>query len=440
VATLVERAEALGYGPLIAETLVVQASADGEIGNFEAAMENNELAFEAALASRHDPQAFQAAVAMVFLYGVHRHEPKQGLRWASRAEALRRRLGDDPRLRIQLQTNRANLHANTGDDAEAQGAYDEALALAHELGDELLVARITNNLGAFHAVQHRPREAKQHFEATVEHYAAVFGPEHPETIRTRANLGIVTVMSGRFREGREILEGVLVVQQAALEPDHPELLVTIEGLASAYARVGELDRAEAMRRQVLESRIRTHGPHGPATWIARSNLAGVLVHAGRNAEGYEMALELLAEIDATEGVDLRKRLLALEILTATTQALDRPRESLGYVEQVLALCKTVGCRGVLEANVRITEGEAKLALGDRVGARSSFEAVLELPRSSSDPSAYPRAVLRLVRLMIDEDREAAIALARRAVVEVVTEDVSTRKVVLELEDWLRENG
>src|SRR4029079_9311281 len=126
------------------------AAADSDVGELERSAERYELGFEAALASRHDLAALSAAVAMIYLYGVVRRESKQGLRWASRADALQHRVGGNLRLGLQLLTNRASTYSMGGDEARARASYDEALALAREAGDEMYVATIINNLGALY--------------------------------------------------------------------------------------------------------------------------------------------------------------------------------------------------------------------------------------------------------------------------------------------------
>jgi tetratricopeptide (TPR) repeat protein len=437
---LAERAEGLGYGALLAEVQHVRSNIASGRGDYDQAIELANLAFETALASRHDPKAAEVAADLVFLHGVNRRERAEADAWGRRAEALSQRLGNDPRQRVQLLSNWASALAVAGDDEQAGARYGEALELARGLYAQYNLAVLLNNVGAFHAEHRRLDEAHERLAEADEIQVALFGPDHPNTLRTRVNLGVVATMAGRHAEGRARLEAVLERQEASLGPDHPELANTLEGLASALVRAGELAAAEGMRRRVLELRLRAYGPGSLPVLTAKSNLAGMLIVADHHAEAYELSVEMLRELEATKGADARARMNVLSNLAMAALGLARPRESLDRAEEGLALCRELGCLAADELGLLLSVGRAKLALDDRAGARVTFETVLARPQSPFHAWIPVHARYGLVQTMLADDREAALALARRAIAEADADDAQTRSVVRKLEALLREHG
>jgi tetratricopeptide (TPR) repeat protein/predicted Ser/Thr protein kinase len=437
---LAERAEALAYAPLLAEVSSLRADFASEQGDFDGAVALDELAFETALASRHDLGAFRAATDMAFLHGVRRREPEEAHRWARRAEAMRQRMGSNARHRMQLLSNWAAVYALAGDDEHAQALYEEALALVRELDEPLGLATVLNNVGAFHAEARRLEQAKPYLEEAVLRQEELLGPDHPSTLRTRTNLGVIAMMAGRNAEGRALLEAVLPRQEAALGPDHPEIAVTLEGLSSALLRAGELDAAEAMRRRVLEIRLKSHGPRSRPVLAAKANVSGFLVVAGRHAEAYAMATELLRELDLAGDADPRVRVQILEILAMSALSIERAEDGLRHAEEALAVCRASTCLEANELGLLQVLGRAKLDLGDRAGARASFEEVLRRPRPAFHPWIATQARFGLARATLEEDREAALAIARRAIAEAAVDDAETQATVRDIEAWLREHS
>jgi tetratricopeptide (TPR) repeat protein len=247
--------------------------------------------------------------------------------------------------------------------------------------------------GAFHGERGRLDRAVPYLEESAALDGELLGPGHPNVLRTRSNLGSVMVMLGNFHEGRVMLESVLPRQQAAVGPDHPDVAVTLDGLAVALAREGDFDAAEAARRRIIEIRERTAGPRSTPAWLARANLGNLLLRADRPAEAYDLMVELLGEMQDANDVGPQVRLQALQVLAVAANAIDRPHEAL-------------------------------------LGPASSTPA----------PLGRGRAGFSLAKLMIDEDREAALAVARRALTDAVSEGTSSSVLVREIEAWLRDRG
>jgi tetratricopeptide (TPR) repeat protein len=434
VTGLAERAHALGYAPLEAELLDIQADVASARGDYDRAVDLANEAFETALASRHDIAAFTVATGLLFLHGVERREPAEAHRWAHRAEALAKRLGDGPRLRMQLLSNWASAYAQAGDYEEARARYEEALAIVRELDEPLNLATLLNNMGAFLAQAGRQDEAVGYLEEAAERQRALLGAEHPTVLRTEVNLGIVSVMSGRHAAGRDVLEALLPHQEAALGPSHPEVANTLEALAIALARTGPSVRSEGLRRRVLEARRQRFEPTSQPVRAALLGLMEQRLLARGFEEAHALATEALGLMTGSKDVPPQDRVRALVGLGWALRGLGRAAEAEAPLAEARALCEASACKH--EADVLTIVGDVELALGHAASAREAFERALVL--RPEGPDAAP-ARFGLARVVAADDRAGAQAQARQALAQTEG-DARFEALAREIEAWLREQG
>jgi hypothetical protein len=67
----------------------------------------------------------------------------------------------------------------------------------------------------------------------------VSGPEHPETLTTRANLAHWTGEAGDAAGARDQHAALLPIQERVLGPDHPDTLAVRADLAHWIAQAGD---------------------------------------------------------------------------------------------------------------------------------------------------------------------------------------------------------
>ncbi|MCA9704601.1 MAG: serine/threonine protein kinase [Myxococcales bacterium] len=458
---LAVRGETLGYEPLVAELLEAQSSRAQDEGDLEQAVALGNRAFEAALGCRHDHLAFEVATDLLFWYGVDRREPEAAHRWGRLAQALQRRLGTEPKRELQLLSNLASVHAIYGEDDRARALYDEALALVRRLDAPIPLATVLNNIGSYHAERGRLVLARDYLEEAARLNDELLGPDHPSSLRTRANLGIIAVIDGRPEDGLHALERLLPRQEAVVGPESPDVSRTLESMASALARLGRYEDALAMRRRVLDIRRAAYGPRGRPTLAAQVNLASTMISAGR----YEDALALLdamgPDVDALSEqevslrvdrhVNLSEALTGLGLGSAADgpdadadpdpdpDALARAHD---HAQQALALCeRSERCSPPKQAEVRLNVGWTALRDHDRAAARAIFESLMGQPPSSVPLWVMIDASRGLASTMLDDDREGALALARRTLSELDLDmdrsDRSDRTALARLEELRR---
>ncbi|MEM9463287.1 MAG: serine/threonine-protein kinase [Myxococcota bacterium] len=446
---LVGRVQALEYPPLTTEMLVQRAERASALNNLEEAIELSNLAFETALSCRYDTMAFDAAVDLLFLHGIDRADPKTGHRWARRAEALLTRTGGDIRRRISLLNSWASVHTVAGEVAQAQARYDEALALVRQIDDPMNVATVLNNIGAFHAKQHRMLIAQDYLEEAAHLYETVLGPDHPSVLRNRSNLGVIAAFDHRGAQALEILEDVLPRLEAIHGTSSREIATTLEAMAMALTQLGQFERALALRHQVIEMQRVLVGPAERPSLQARLNLGSTYAWARQYSTAHRVLSELQQDIDAQSGVDVSLQVELSTYLARTQLGLGRSapdgkddkdafERSRSLLTEALARCRAHDeCSGRRETFIINILGWSLFWLGDHSGARQNFEEVTRRNDPALPAGVRLDAQFGLARIAVEDDPDAARARARQLLIEARTQpDLTSRALVEDIEQWL----
>jgi tetratricopeptide (TPR) repeat protein len=205
--TVVERAEKIGYCPLLAEALAI--AGDGKYPDLTAARATLERAIDTGEACGADRVVVRASAQIVFMYGV------RDWRLAERAAGLARagleRIGGDLRLEGWL----------------------------------------ANNLGGLRYRQNRHSEALRELERALRIKKANYGEEHIDVAMTESNRSVVLAKLGRLPEALAISDHVLRVYGEWLSPSSFWLAETMENHASILRRLGRLDEADEYANKVL---------------------------------------------------------------------------------------------------------------------------------------------------------------------------------------------
>src|SRR5262249_30603679 len=127
-ATVVEEARQVGYGPILAEVLLVKALLQHEAGKADLSPGTFEEAVWTAELARHDEVAAGAASCLTFVTGYTQQRFDVAEIWARHSETLLRRMGGHDQLWGWHFNNRAGLREQQGRLAEA--IEDTRLAIA----------------------------------------------------------------------------------------------------------------------------------------------------------------------------------------------------------------------------------------------------------------------------------------------------------------------
>ncbi|MFD6822747.1 FxSxx-COOH system tetratricopeptide repeat protein [Streptomyces sp. NPDC060085] len=118
------------------------------------------------------------------------------------------------------------------------------------------------------------------------------GPDHPDTLATRANLAHWRGEAGDITGAATAFEELLHDQLPIQGPDHPDTLATRANLAHWRGEAGDVTGAATAFEELLHDQLRIQGCDHPDTLMARHNLADWRGEAG-DATGAATAFEEL---------------------------------------------------------------------------------------------------------------------------------------------------
>jgi len=308
---LVAEARALGYQPLVAETLAIMGNLELKAWNVREAEETLQEAFWVADASRDDELRAEAATNLVWVTGYLKSNYDEGMRWAKAADAILQSIGGHERLQAWLLNDRGGIYHLQGKVDEAVRAHEEAILLKEKaLGPEHPdVGLSEGNLGIALQDLGRNQEALAHEDRAIAILQAGYGAEHPEVAVQLSNRGETLNALGRFREARESFERARIIWERELGLDNRSVAYALTGIGESYLGEGDpvsalaaLERAYKIREaQETEPsrRAATRFALGRALWESnRDRRRGrALAAAARDAYAESSAKQKLAEVD-----------------------------------------------------------------------------------------------------------------------------------------------
>ncbi len=258
------------------------------------------------------------------------------------ALAIRKRqLGpDDPDLALSLNNLGASLTA-AGSYAEARALLERALSIRQKVyGDahplvgftQLELASLLESVRDLDASEVLARKALAIFRNTLDE-------GHRKTTDTLNLLAIIRMDQRAYDDAVALFGDVARRQQASLGADHLDTLVAEENLAHSLYYAGQLDRAEALQRD-LRSKFRSDDGTG-SNVMNLQNLASTLSQQKRAAEALPIVRESLDIQRQLTGERSRPYALALrEVAVAEQRTGDAAsaeahfRASVELVEQI----------------------------------------------------------------------------------------------------------
>lgn len=230
----------------------------------------------------------------------------------------RRRFGGKHADMVQNLTALANILAANQNDVDAESRYLEAIALGRE----------------------------------------VFGPDHPDVVSPQTNLLTLYIRNNRLAEAEVLAYQVHDAELRIFGPDNPRILCHEQTLGEIRERIPDLPGAEAHYRAALADAARLNAERSTTACIVRSNLAILLVDAGRYDEAQALLEEQVQNADADSAL--------------TKWCVFHAKSLLGEIRMA---------RGQLaEAELLLKEGAAGLRTTSLVAPRRRRRAIEQLAR------------------------------------------------------------
>ncbi|MEO8741216.1 MAG: tetratricopeptide repeat protein [Casimicrobiaceae bacterium] len=291
------------------------------------------------------------------------------------ALALARELGDRNQEGSIL-LNLGYVQRERGQMDEAHALLEAALAIRRDTGDRRSEGTVLGHLGTLHRDQGRMDEAQARYQAALAIHREV-GNRRSEGI-VLDNLGMLHLEQGRMDEARAHFEAAIVIHREV--GNRRSEGIVLGNLSTLHREQGRMEEA----REHFEAAIAIHREVGNrrSEGIVLGNLGHIHLTQGRVDEGqahYNNALAIHREVGnrRSEGVVLGN-------LANLYRDHGRIDEAEAHYRDALAIHREVGNRSV-ESYVIGDWGELHLRQGRLGEARANYEAALAIACDVGNP-------------------------------------------------------
>ncbi|MCA9655156.1 MAG: serine/threonine protein kinase, partial [Myxococcales bacterium] len=440
-----ERAEALGYEPLLAEATLERGFARLRLGELDDAEHDLREAYASATRLDHPLVAGRAVAALVVLAGQLRSEHERGLQWGTTALALVQGPAAEPGAEARTLDAIGTVMAEKGELDRALEHHQRALALRERDGaDELDLADSYLNIGIVQLEQGAVEEASGSFRRSAQLVERMLGPRHPTLAASLTNLGIALRRQGQPELALEQLRRAASIWEDAVGPDHLDTALVLNNIGLVLTELGRLDEALDHHRRAEAVFVRMLGPRHPNVAASLDNIG--LIHTLRGEyeqaiASHQRALEIREEAFGPRHYAVGQ--LLLDLATALSAA-GREQEARSSLQRACSILEeALGPEHSSLAQCLGALAEVELALGDAASARGHAERALAI-REPGPGSGAGHEHLRFVlaRALWDDpaSRDRARALAQQARDGELARGAEGQEALAEIEAWLAREG
>ena len=301
-----------------------------------------------------------------------------------------------------------------------QQAQGQGTAAASFDPNAVLLARELLRLGELYLQGARPQDACDCFAESTTLRQRLLGDDHIDTRASRAALAAVLRDSGQLPQARQQYEALLEHCIRAAGSDHAETLAARSGLAATLARQDEFGAALSLHDLVLDICERLYGPDHIATLDAVAGQARTLALQGEYSRArmlYERVLEGRQRVLGTEHEDTLRCTQQLAALLRDMGDLGNARKLQESVVRVRE--RHAGMDAALTLLAREALAEIFAAQGD-LGAVRDMQQSLAMARERRLGSEHPDTLGVLLRLATTLSQQGELEEARRLQQHVVT--------------------
>ena len=258
---LIAEVRAVGYQPLLAETLYETAQMANNCGDIAETMQRLRDSHVAATASHNDEVAAQAS-ALIPPFAMNRFDQVTVAReWLPVARGAVARLGRQTLADAMLAQAEGMLALTDHAYDRALEAADRSIAITRRLlgPDDPLTIQWEANKGLWQETAGRLEDALQTDIQARQHFERILGSEHPRVALVWSNQGEVLNLLGRHAEAEAACRRALqLFRQSGADPD--TLGWALTGLGNALLGQGQLSAAVASLEEALAIRLTKHAP------------------------------------------------------------------------------------------------------------------------------------------------------------------------------------
>jgi serine/threonine-protein kinase len=391
----VAQVRALGYAPLLARALLVQATVYASASKIDPIDAILDEAARAAASARDDRAAAEAWTRRVFVVGEQSGRYGDAQQWARAADAAVLRAGDPADLRSALHNNVGTLLLGEGKLDEARHELDAALALRERAMPDakLLIADVHSNLSALLQRQGKWDDAQQQLEQALALYRSAEGDDHPDVFEMYVNLGYLFSEHDQPEAALAVLQKALAIGEKVLGPDHINVGIALDTMGLADTSLGKYDEALALHRRAYAIMLAKLGPKHPRTGYAIGNVGRVLQRLGDHVgamKAYQQSVTILSDaLGPTHDLVGRVELSVAEAEAHSGDERGATRDALA----ALAIFENNGHGDSVDANeVHVFLAELALRRGEVAEARAGYTRAYAVLLASEGPTSQDTLV------------------------------------------------
>ena len=391
-----ERAEELGWTPLLASAYHLEGSALERAGRYEEAEAASIAGYTEAVRVGAWDLAATSAMSLAFSVGYKQARYKEGMMWGLQAEMMLAHAGDPVGHReAERLQNLGPVVDAAGDPKKAREMFQRAVdlkiaALGEEHPDVAAslgsVANATDSLGEFD-------EAIELYKRVLSIQERTLGPEHPRVANTLNNLGTSYNTAGRRDEAKEMYERALAIRLESLGPNHREVAGSYNNLASVHVHAGDYEKAREAMERALEVKARTIGTDHPDYALSLSNLAFIHVKLGNDEQALDLMKQGLAIEESRLGPDHVNIALSLHDIGRMLVGQEKAQEAVPLLERSLKIFEAKEGIQEVEPSTRFLRAKALL----QTGAVSEKQAIAQARRARDEAEEHGGRALQTVK-------------------------------------------
>jgi tetratricopeptide (TPR) repeat protein len=443
---LQERAKALGYRPLDAETQTAVGKLQMLVGDYEGAEATLLAAIESAEAASHDRIAARAWTHLVDVIGTQQARLDEARKLTSVARGAVQRLQGDTLAE-------AELLRIEGEVAQRQAKFAESIELLTR-ALELMEAK----LGPMHASTADVRiglaiacrdddqvdKALAHAAAAQEIIERTRGAGHPELAASLTTTATIRRGLGADQPTLELFKRALAINEAALGPEHPRVAGDLHNVGSTLRERGEFEKALPYLERTLAIDEKTSGDDEARVAPSEYELGMLLLQLGRLDEARPHMERSLRLAESSVGRDHPNLAYPLIGLATIDYQIGEKQAARDRFERALSILSArVGESHVRYSMTLIDFGQAAVRSDDaELGLEKLELAFAKLPdvHLSSEYDVRLRFALAQALGVVGREHGRATGLAQDALTRAKGDRPAEDELRAEIQLWLKEHN
>ncbi len=321
----------------------------------------------------------RALIRWVRVVGMTRfREAHEGAR---RAAAVIQRLGDDPRLEMELYAGEAAVLEREGRWSDELQRAEQAVALAERVAPEDPLARADLLDARATALVRVGRRADALAESrrVLALREGALGTNHPRVAETLRSMAMALLEMERFDEALPLTRRAVAIWEANGAPDTFAFAQALDSQGNALLALRRWDESEASYRRALAIEERVFGADHPQYAFTLQNFGALREEEGRYPEAAELLSRALRVLERAFGAEHAELVYPLVNLVEVESKRGRFAEAIAYGERAVSVEeKAVGASHPNVAQALVATAEARLAHGDARAARADAERALAI--------------------------------------------------------------